>query len=284
MMQQSNIEKALPKFGIQTMAQRFIIALILLAGSMQLNAGESIVRVSQSLSQVKAYAGGFFTVKIRIERRALDSFFMIEQELPQGMEAFGVESHGAQFSFEEGRVKYTWLRLPLEEEIQVAFKVKVPASMRGRQEFQGSYYYIENEEKQIFQLPLAGIDVVEHVSATDNNAEVKLMGIINNDPSNRPEFMNQASDALEYRIQILSSTVRLDKDSIRTNYKIKDKLNEENFNGLYKYTVGSFKTYEQAKMYKDKLSMQKYIPFVIAYNRGSRITLGEAMQVAARRK
>lgn len=41
------------------------------------NANESIVRVSNGLSQSSAYAGGSFLVKIRIERRNLDSFFQI---------------------------------------------------------------------------------------------------------------------------------------------------------------------------------------------------------------
>jgi len=266
------------------MIRSFVLSALLLAGLGSTKAEESLVRVSQSLSQVKAYAGGFFVVKIRIERRSLDSFFMIEQELPKGMEAYGLESQGAQFEFEEGKVTYSWLRLPKEEEIQVMFKVKVPSDMRGRQEFQGSYYYILNEEKQIFNLPTVGIDVVEHVSATDTEAERSYMGIVNNDASSRPAYLSTETDQLEFKIQILSSTVRLNRDSIRTSYKIKDKVTEENYNGLYKYTVGNFKTYEQARLYKDKLSLQRYIPFVIAYNKGTRITLGEAMQLASRKR
>lgn len=258
-------------------------AMILTAGTC-VKAEESLVRVSQSLSQVKAYAGGYFNVKIRIERRNLDSFFLIEQELPSGMEAFGLESQGAEFEFEEGRVKYTWLRLPKEEEIQVMFKVKVSSDIRGRQELKGSYYYIIDEEKQFFNLPKAGIEVVEHISASDTEAELNLMGMISDDPARRPEFVNNEVEQLNFSIQILSSTVKLNKDSICTSYNIKEKVNEENFNGLYKYTVGSFKTYKQARDFKNTLSFQRYIPFVIAYKNGTRITLGEAMQIVARKR
>jgi hypothetical protein len=59
---------------------------------------------------------------------------------------------------------------------------------------------------------------------------------------------------------------------------------EDNFNGLFKYTVGNFKTYETARDFKNRLDFQKYIPFVIAYNRGARITVGEAMQLASKRR
>jgi hypothetical protein len=251
--------------------------------STQLMATESIVRIAQSLSQSKAYAGGTFLVKIRIERRDLNSFFQIEQELPKGMTAVGVESQGATFSFKEGKVKYNWLRLPSETEIQVMYKVTVPFEMRGKQSIEGSYYYIMNEEKEIFNLPKNTIDVIEYIAPSDSLAEKTLLGMINND-ADKPAYMEEAKVDLEYKVQILSSTVEMDRDSIRKEYGIKEKMQVENFNGLYKYTVGSFGTYEQARDFKNKLDFSRYIPFVIAYNRGSRITIGEAMNLASKKK
>ena len=251
--------------------------------STQSIAAESIVRIAQSLSQSKAYAGGTFLVKIRIERRNLDSFFQIEQELPKGMTAVGVESQGATFTYKEGKVKYNWLRLPAEEEIQVIYKVTVPFEMRGKQNIEGRYYYIQNEEKEIFNLPKNTIDIIEYIAPSDSLAEKTLLGMINNDV-NKPVYMEEEKVDLEYKVQILSSTKELDRDSIRKEYGIKEKLQEENFNGLYKYTVGSFGTYEQARDFKNKLDFSRYIPFVIAYNRGTRVTIGEAMILASKKK
>jgi len=248
-----------------------------------LNAAESIVKVSQAVSQQKAYSGGNFIVKIKIERRNLDSYFQIEQILPKGMTAEGMESQGATFSNKDGKVKFSWLRLPANEEILVIYKVKVPLEMRGKQSIEGSYYYIQNEEKEVFNLAKTSIDIIEYVAPSDSLAEKALLGVINNDEF-KPAYMNEEKDNLEYKVQILSSTKPLDKDSLKKEYSVKEKVNEENFNGLYKYTVGSFKTYESARDYKNKLDFQKYIPFVIAYNRGARITVGEAMQLASKRK
>ncbi len=251
--------------------------------STQITAAESIVRIAQTLSQSKAYAGGTFLVKIKIERRSLDSFFQIEQELPKGMTAIGVESQGATFSCKDGKVKYNWLRLPAQEEIQVIYKVSIPFEMRGKQSIEGRYYYIQNEEKEVFTLPKNTIEVVEFIAASDSLAEKTLLGVINNN-EDKPAYMEEAKMDLEYKVQILSSTRALDRDSIRKEYAIKDKLQEENFNGLYKYTVGSFSTYEQARDFKNKLDFSRYIPFVIAYNRGTRITVGEAMSLASKKK
>ena len=248
-----------------------------------LNAAESIVKVSQAVSQQKAYSGGNFIVKIKIERRNLDSYFQIEQFLPKGMTAEGMESQGATFSNKDGKVKFSWLRLPANEEILVIYKVKVPFEMRGKQNIEGSYYYIQNEEKEVFNLGTTSIDIIEYVAPSDSLAEKALLGVINNDEF-KPAYMNEEKDNLEYKVQILSSVTPLDKDSLKKDYAVKDKVNEENFNGLFKYTVGSFKTYESARDYKNKLDFQKYIPFVIAYNRGARITVGEAMQLASKKK
>jgi hypothetical protein len=140
-----------------------------------------------------------------------------------------------------------------------------------------------NEEKEIFNLPKNTIEVIEYIAPSDSLAEKTLLGVINND-ENKPVYMSEEKVDLEYKVQILSSTRALDRDSIRKEYAIKDKLQEENFNGLYKYTVGSFGTYEQARDYKNKLDFSRYIPFVIAYNRGTRITVGEAMNLASKKK
>jgi hypothetical protein len=246
-------------------------------------AAESIVKVSQAFSQQKAYSGGTFIVKLKIERRNLDSYFQIEQMLPKGMTAEGMESQGATFSNKDGKVKFSWLRLPANEEIMVIYKVKVPFEMRGKQSIEGSYYYIQNEEKEVFNLPKSTIEIIEYVAPSDSLAEKALLGVINNDEF-KPAYMNEEKDNLEYKVQILSSVKPLDKDSLRKEYGVKDKVDEENFNGLYKYTIGSFKTYETARDCKNKLDFQKYIPFVIAYNRGARITVGEAMQLASKKK
>lgn len=262
--------------------QFFVSTLLIGLSAFQALAGESIVRVSQALSQQKAFAGGTFVVKIKIERRNLDSYFQIQQDLPAGMEAVGMESQGAVFTFKDGKVKYTWLRLPANEEIQVMYKIRVPFEMRGQQKIEGNYYYIRNEEKEIYPMSASTVEIVEYQAPSDSLAEKSILGVVNNE--NIPSYLTEEKTDLNFKVQILSSTRKLDRDSIRKEFGVKESVDEENFNGLYKYTIGSFKTYEQARDYKNRLSLQKYIPFVIAYNRGARITVGEAMQLAAKRK
>lgn len=260
-----------------TMFKKIFIALAITTFSTLTADAESKVKIHANSMQQRAYAGGHFVVKIQIERKNLDSYFMLEQELPKGMIATGLESQGALFSFKEGKVKYSWLRIPKMETIELAYKVKVPFEMLGSQEILGSYYYIENEEKQVFELPKVGIEIIEHVPSSDSIAEKAILGIILND-ENKPAFTSEVKDNIEYRIQILSSSSKLNKDSLRKEFELKDKVKEEFYNGSYKYVVGTFKTYDEARENKNKMDFSRYIPFVVAYNNGTRITVGEAMQ------
>ena len=266
------------------MIRKYLLGFVLLASlPYSLQAFESIVAVQQSFSQSKVYAGGNFLVKLQIKRQGLNSFFQIEQELPKGMIAIGVESQGATFNFKDGKVKYNWLRLPAEEDIQVIYKVTVPFEMRGKQTIGGTYYYIIDEEKEIFNIPHHSIDVIEYIAPSDSLAEKKLLGIIDN-TADKPLYMGEEKVDIIYKIQILSSTREIDKDSLRKVYGIKEKLQVENYHGLYKYITGSYGTYEQARDFKNSMDFSRYIPFVIAYNRGNRITIGEAMELASKKR
>lgn len=265
------------------MFTRFIMSLSFMAIFTFNAQAESKIKINANAVQQRAYAGGSFVVKIQIERKNLDSYFMLEQNLPTGMTATGLESQGALFSFKEGKVKYSWLRIPKEDIIELAYKVKVPFEMIGRQEIGGSYYYIENEEKQIFELPKVAIEIIEHVPASDSVAEKAILGIILND-ANKPDFASEIKDNIEYRIQVLSSTSKLNKDSLRKEFELKDKIKEEYYNGTYKYVIGSYKTYDEARETKNKLDFARYIPFVVAYNNGTRITVGEAMQRTGKKR
>ena len=266
------------------MIRKYLLGFILLASlPFQLKAIDSIVAVQQTFSQSKVYAGGNFLVKLQIKRQGLNSFFQIEQDLPSGMTAIGVESQGAIFNFKEGKVKYNWLRLPAEEEIQVIYKITVPFEMRGKQTIGGVFYYIVDEEKEIFNIPQQSIEVIEYIAPSDSLAEKNLLGIIDNTPD-KPQYMEEEKMDLIYKIQILSSTKEIDKDSLRKAYGIKERIQVENYHGLYKYITGTFGTYEQARDYKNSMDFSRYIPFVIAYNRGNRITIGEAMDLASKKR
>jgi len=240
--------------------------------------------VSSYIMQQNAYSGGYFIVKITIEPKSLNSFFQLEQQLPAGMVAEGMNSHGGIFSFKDGKAKYTWLRIPQEKAFDIMYKVKVPFDAIGKYNIEGSYYFIEDEEKVILPMQSRSVDVVEHIASSDTISEKKLLGIINRTAAEMNELSTAEKEDIQFKIQVISSTKKLDKDSLRKVFQIKDKLVEETTNGLYKYTIGKFKSYESARNFKETMDMHKYIPFVVAYKDEIRISVGEAMQILGQKR
>lgn len=273
---------ALNKTKLTNMIRHIFIALLLLGS--QLKAANEL-KISTTVMQQKAYSGGYFLVKITVEPKNLNSFFQIEQLMPAGMIAEGVDSHDGIFSFKEGKAKFTWLRIPQEKSFDVMYKVMVPFDAKGNYQIDGNYYFIEDEEKVIIPIAPKSIEIIEHsVNLNDTIVEKKLLGIIERTSLEQNELSKAERDDIIFKIQILSSTRKLDRDSLKKAFQLKEKVYEDISNGLYKYTIGKFKNYETARNFKETLDMNKFIPFVVAYKNDIRISIGEAMQILGQRR
>lgn len=79
----------------------------------------------------------------------------------------------------------------------------------------------------------------------------------------------KSSSAFSYKIQILVSKERMSQQSLRKIYPGKENI-EVNFEDKwYKYTIGNFKTYKEAKIFKDHLQLEG--SFIVAYLNGKRV-------------
>ncbi len=96
--------------------------------------------------------------------------------------------------------------------------------------------------------------------------------------SNKPtlpgkDFLkSKSTSAFNYKIQILASTNKMSNESLHQIYSGKDNIDESIENGLYKYTLGNFKTYKEAKSMRDRLNIEG--AFIAAYLNGKRIEVG----------
>jgi len=62
-------------------------------------------------------AGQAFRVTITIDKGNLEEFSRLQQELPAGLEARQENSGSADYSFDNQRVRFIWLKLPSENPI-----------------------------------------------------------------------------------------------------------------------------------------------------------------------
>lgn len=82
-----------------------------------------------------------------------------------------------------------------------------------------------------------------------------------------------------FRVQIAATRNKVNVLQHFRQLKVTDEVRVEEAEGWYKYTVGSFHTYQEAKKCKDDLLTKTLLKdaFIIAYNNGKRITVQEAI-------
>jgi hypothetical protein len=122
-----------------------------------------IVKVSNSVTKVKP---DVYAVKFQIERGTLDkdlpypinTFFKITCVVPENLNLVGIDAHGGIFDFTNDTLTYTWYSLPKEDFIEVFFKAKTSPFDDLPVKLTGTYYYLVNEEKQIFEFPTINLE------------------------------------------------------------------------------------------------------------------------------
>ena len=121
------------------------------------------------------------------------------------------------------------------------------------------------------------IDAMEEYYKSENTPDVQdgVIPVIISDESQAASQDEMFYGDLEYRVQILAKFEGpLSVKSISTKYLIPMyEIKEESYKGYLIYTVGSFKTYEEARKKRDELRRLFEITdaFVVAFDEGSRL-------------
>lgn len=82
-----------------------------------------------------------------------------------------------------------------------------------------------------------------------------------------------------FRIQIAATRSKVYIPQHFRRLKVTDEVRVEEADGWYKYTIGTFRSYQEAKIYKEELLLKTSLKdaFIIAYNNGKRLTVQEAI-------
>lgn len=121
----------------------------------------------------KVKAGSEFNVNISIQKGSLEEFSRFQQELPAGLTASAVNSGTADFSFDKQRLRFIWLKLPAQEEINIAYKIMVNERLKGEFNITGEFSYVENDERKSVELKTGPV-IIQPSPTVDAGLQVEI--------------------------------------------------------------------------------------------------------------
>ena len=146
------------------MIKSITAALLLCLGTAMLLAQEPVT-VKMIVPSVVG-AGQQFRVSITIDKGDLEEFSRLQQELPAGLEAIQENSGAADYSYDNQRVRFIWLKLPAENPIYLTYKIMVNERLKGTFTLGGEFSYVEKNEI---------VGRLEIINLNDPNIELSLI-------------------------------------------------------------------------------------------------------------
>ena len=144
---------------------------------------------------------------------------------------------------------------------------------------------LEEEEKRVWQNSLSENSIVafqnylseypsgKHVSEAINNIS-SLEETARKTKENEERMRSMAN--LKFHVQLAASKKPLSKWKIKRFYKGSKKIVTKHYDVWYKYSIGEFKTYEEAKAFIKTIKVRG--AFVVAYQNDKKIDIQDAIR------
>ena len=240
---------------------------------------------------------------------------MLEEEVLNGYEITPVETKGSRFSFEAGKARFVWLKMPEERFLLLSYEL-IPrsGSLSDPPVIKGQLSLVEGNDSRL-------VAVSERPFIADDYSQEGLMKLSGNlqldtsqplslppasqpqqvasapaaqTSSSRPAQSSQtraarppASEArgVVFSVQIAATGNPVNEASYFRQFNVQEEVIMDVDKGLYKYTVGRFKTYREAKEMRDRLDGTTTLdsPFVCAFRDGKRISVNEALRLTGQK-
>lgn len=202
-----------------------------------------------------------FIMTSRISKGEIKGKAELTQILPIGFNVLDTAISNARTKFRNYTLSLYWDEIPADTAFDISYRVKLD-KIFGSLPMTSILYFDETNE--------------EHKFKTDIFIKRKIVAepitVVDEKPSEKE--MQSPSENVEFRIQLRASyNLRLSTDSLAKMFGLNEKITEEKIGRWYKYSAGSFKTYEEAKIYRKQINGKPGIkdPFIIAYYNGKRL-------------
>ena len=260
-----------------------------------------------------------FLVTLLVNKDAITKFAKIEEKIPTGYTAVNVDSKGGVFTYKDNTAKFVWMNLPTEPYFTVTYKlipdeglVVNPSDMS----IEGTFSCMTGDKtttanvserkerlagltpEQVNRILADVVPVVEETPVLVASVEKLPVSVASvekpaqktpvSEPVSLKKPVSRSSDTndmlmpesgMYYRVQIAAGRKPVNTQRFFRRYKLEYSVLKESHDGWFKYSIGSFPTYKDARDYKAHLSNTTPLnhSFIAAYNNGQRITVQEAL-------
>ncbi len=226
--------------------------------------------------------GQTIDVKVKIIKGGFTGPVKLIQKYPEGFTPLEDLTKTQGFTFTNQNFIVDWDKLPSDSLVYYNYKVKVGERVTGTRTISGKLEYQEGKSGRAvrFNNTLfietsndAGEEGADKVEADKQSAPAAGRGNIR---------QAKSLPGIEYRVQCGAFKENSQADTqLAAKHKITELIQEEHTGGWYKYTVGSFRSYEEAARYRDEFIARTGIlsAFIVAYKDGKRLdNINDAMK------
>lgn len=259
-------------------------------------------------------------VKLLVNKGNAQKFAKIEEDIPQGFQAEVVDAKDAIFTFKDQKVKFLWMSMPPDPRFIVSYRL-IPINGNGEAvvSLSGKFSYLVGEATRVVDIIQKDVDLgnldpksIEGLLASIPGAEIAAPssssfsssftsagsdgGIdipvqyqvipekskkIAQPEQNMMLYMLEPEKGVYYRVQVAAGHKPINIKRYFLRHNVTYEVRTEKHEGWYKYSIGSFKEYKEARDFRVQIWNTTKIndAFVAAYNNGVRITVQEALMI-----
>jgi hypothetical protein len=242
-------------------------------------------------------------VQIEIDNKNHLQKAILVENIPAELTAEVTNADGAKYKQEGNNLSFEWDKLPANK-TKIEYKLKsattqpvVMTSINGTMNLISADGNIEqkvsepNKSLIVFNglvkkqktemVALGDVNPVEEKNASKKttNAQKMSANISTTTLATKITSTFTKSSTISYKIQIAAFSKPV-AESYFKNLNISAPISKEEHNGLYKYTIGEFKTYVEADAYKEQLLKNTKLEsaFITAYKKEDRIEVSTALK------
>jgi cell division septation protein DedD len=155
----------------------------------------------------------------------------LQIEVPEGVTVKESDSKGATFSFASGVGKWIWTGVPSEPEFTLKFILVADASVSGTKSIGAKFSYIENNNKQIVEMPPAEVTFGDGAAAPVTNAAEPTTQPVVAKTEPTPTVVTGDEPA-----SLVSVVRTITKGATANDWNINLKINKDGIKGFARYS------------------------------------------------